>query len=141
MNRIFYRKYHHAYKYELAENYILTIESTANISYHSAYLELLAGKLTIYKGYMWDGPSGPTFDTKTFMRASLVHDALYQLMRLGVVGSWYRRRADEYLREICIEAGMNRFRAWYVYHGVRIGSKNSSKPGSQKEKYIVQMAP
>ena len=67
INRIFYRKYHHAYKYELTENYTLAIESTANISYHSAYLELLAGKLTIYKGYMWDGPSGPTFDTKTFM--------------------------------------------------------------------------
>ncbi len=26
-------------------------------------------------------PNGPTIETKTFMRASLVHDALYQLMR------------------------------------------------------------
>ena len=36
-----------------------------------------SGLLIIKNGYAWDGPSGPTFDTKNFMRGSLVHDALY----------------------------------------------------------------
>ena len=39
------------------------------------------GHLIIKRSYAWDGPSGPTIDTKNFMRGSLVHDALYQLMR------------------------------------------------------------
>ena len=48
----------------------------------SAFIEIgTDGLLTIRKGYAWDGPSGPTIDTKDFMRGSLVHDALYQLLR------------------------------------------------------------
>ena len=39
------------------------------------------GELIIRNGYSWDGPSGPTIDTKNFMQGSLIHDALCQLMR------------------------------------------------------------
>jgi hypothetical protein len=70
-------------------------------------------------GYAWDGPSGPTWDTDTFMRGSLVHDAMYQLMRLGCMDRVHRCYADELLRDICIEDGMWSFRAWYVYKAVR----------------------
>ena len=35
------------------------------------------GLLIIRPGYAWDGPSGPTFDTPSFMRGSLIHDVLY----------------------------------------------------------------
>jgi hypothetical protein len=41
------------------------------------------GTLTIKRGYAWDGPSGPTVDTRNFMRGSLAHDSLYQMMREG----------------------------------------------------------
>jgi hypothetical protein len=78
------------------------------------------GFLTIRKGYSWDGPSGPTFDTKNFMRGSLVHDVLYQLMRIQILSLQYRDFADKKLREIVIADGMNAFRAAYVYRAVRI---------------------
>jgi hypothetical protein len=55
------------------------------------------GNLRIKKGYAWDGPSGPTIDTKNFMRGSLIHDALYQLMREGIIAQHQRKRADEIL--------------------------------------------
>jgi hypothetical protein len=89
------------------------------------------GLLTIKPGYSWDGPSGPTFDTKNFMRGSLFHDALYQLMREQKVGQDQRKRADELLREHCIEDGMSKVRAWWVYRGVRIGSKKYALPDLQ----------
>ena len=37
--------------------------------------------MIVEKDYAWDGPSGPTIDTSNSMRASLVHDVLYQAMR------------------------------------------------------------
>lgn len=86
------------------------------------------GVLTIRKGYSWDGPSGPTIDTKNFMQGSLVHDALYQLMREEILPQSARKKADEILREICRKDGMSKVRAWYVYNGVRIGGASAAKP-------------
>jgi len=62
------------------------------------------------------------------MQGSLVHDALYQLMREGVIPQHQRKRADEILREICIADGMSRIRGWWVYQAVRIGGDSSARP-------------
>ena len=86
------------------------------------------GTLSIKNGYSWDGPSGPTIDSKNFMQGSLVHDALYQLIREGVLPMTQRKRADEIMREICLEDGMSKFRAWYLYRGVRRFGASSAKP-------------
>lgn len=86
------------------------------------------GNLTIKQGYSWDGPSGPTIDTKNFMRGSLVHDALYQLMREQVIPQSKRLPADKLLRDICKKDGMWKIRAWWVYWGVRIAAKCAAKP-------------
>jgi len=86
------------------------------------------GVLTIGQGYTWDGPSGPTIDTKNFMRGSLIHDALYQLMREQKISQKARRRADKILRDVCLQDGMSRARAWWVYKGVRLGASRSAKP-------------
>ena len=86
------------------------------------------GLLTIKKGYAWDGPSGPTIDTPNFMRGSLVHDAVYQLMREQHIPQEHREYADQLLREICIEDGMSQVRAWVVYQGVRFGGASSAAP-------------
>jgi len=104
------------------------------------YIDLGAdGRLVIRKGYAWDGPSGLTIDTSTFMRGSLVHDALYQLIRHGFISNdEWREQADKEMRRICREDGMFRIRAWWVYWAVRwCGGKAASKE-SQKE---VKIAP
>ena len=109
----------HGYKYELLEE--VQVPSLEDFEIDTAYIVLKDGILTIKKRYAWDGPSGPTFDTKTFMKGSLVHDALYQLIREGLLSAEYRKYADEQLRDICLAEGMSKFRAWYYYWGVRIG--------------------
>lgn len=86
------------------------------------------GLLTIKKGYTWDGPSGPAIDTSNFMRGSLVHDVLYQLMREELIGQEHREYADKLLQEICLEDGMSKARAWLVYQGVRLGGASSAAP-------------
>ncbi len=137
-SNICYRKLRH-YKYQLIdENFLLMIEITpsADIQIEN-FIELTTeGKLTIMKGYAWDGPSGPTFDTKNFMRGSLVHDALYQLIRENKFDEEEkekrRRYADDLLREMCKTDSMSSFRAWYVHKAVCWFGKRAIK---QKEKY------
>ncbi len=125
-------KYHDGYKYQLIDDYTISLAELqpehskiwSKPKILTDYINLYKGDLTIYHGYAWDGPSGPTIDTKNFMRGSLVHDALYQLIREDFLKeSVYRKLSDEVLRKICIEDGMWRLRACWVYYGVRFGGK------------------
>lgn len=114
-----------------AEEYLLDIVGIVIIT---DFITLQTnGCLTIHKGYSYDGPSGPTIDTKNFMRGSLVHDVIYQLIREGELPMERRKWADEILRKICREDGMSSFRAWYVYHSVRLFGGSSAKPGKNSD--------
>jgi hypothetical protein len=121
-------KYREGYKYQLAEPYVIDIAIKPDAHVSNDFLILSPeGVLIINKGYAWDGPSGPTIDTDNFMRGSLVHDALYQLMREGLIDLGWRETADRELQRICKEDGMSSIRAWWVYRGVRFGGESSAK--------------
>lgn len=93
------------------------------------------GKLVIKAGYAWDGASGPTKDTKNSMRGSLIHDALYQLMRIGKLNGRYRNEVDELLESFCLKDGMWRWRAWAWYKAVRkFASGSACSDGIRKVK-------
>lgn len=117
-----YIRYSDGYKFQLEEDYQHATGITPAAPGGNRFVQLtLDGVLLIRAGYAWDGASGPAIDTPSFMRGSLVHDALYQLIRLGVVTkAGGRLQADQLLREIVLEDGMLRPRAWWVYQGVRI---------------------
>lgn len=134
-------KYRRGYKYLLMEQY--TTKLTEIIPPYNIETEFIRlkrdGTLIIEHAYAWDGPSGPTFDTPTFMRGSLVHDALYQLMReehLDV--DEYREAADKVLYRMCLEDGMNKLRAWAVYDAVRLAGRSSAMPSGER---LVRTAP
>lgn len=125
-------RYKAGYKYQLHEAYRVATGITGYLL-SIDYLALdLDGMLHIQDGYAWDGPSGPTIDTPSFMRGSLVHDALYQLIAVGAIGINHRKEADILLRQICREDGMSAVRAWWMYQGVRFGGgiavENSNNP-------------
>ena len=116
-------KYRAGYEYQLAETYQVLVAVRPAVAIRTPYVDLdQYGTLTIREGYAWDGPSGPAIDTKNFMRGSLIHDALYQPMRAWLLNAdQWREVADQELRRICREDGMSALRAWWVYHGVRLG--------------------
>lgn len=120
--------YREGYKYQLAEDYQVAISIKPAEFIRTPYIRLdIDGMLTVCEGYAWDGPSGPTVDTKNFMRGSLVHDALYQLMRERHLDpEKLRNAADLILQTICLEDGMSSVRAWWVYQGVRFGGGPAS---------------
>lgn len=121
--------YRAGYKYQLVASYSLVVEISPAEQIMTDFIVLdVGGLLTINNGYAWDGASGPAIDTKNFMRGSLVHDALYQLMRGRNIGQEHRKTADQILRRICQEDGMSAIRAWWVYQGVRFGGGHAADP-------------
>ncbi|WP_421775163.1 DUF1353 domain-containing protein [Gracilimonas sp.] len=128
---ILYKKRQH-YKYTLVESYsrIIDIRPDEKLGNNFLYLDT-NGKLFISEGYSWDGPSGPTVDTKNFMQGSLVHDALYQLIREQHIDFEYRNYADELLRDMCMEDSMSKVRAFFVYWAVRLFGASSAKPDTR----------
>lgn len=136
INKACYRSLHR-YKYQLMKPYVQNVGVPGYTS-ETPYLGLQDnGRLEIKTTYAWDGPSGPTLDTPDFMRGSLVHDALYQLIRMEVLPSSLRAHADRLLREMCREDGMEWFRAWYVWLAIRLFGGSSAKPGTQKPDQII----
>lgn len=131
-NKILYKK---GYKYQLTEEYRVKVSVIPKQDIKTDYLDFYTdGLLVIKKGYAWDGPSGPAIDTPNFMRGSLVHDALYQLMREKYISKAdWRKQADIELKDICLKDGMSKFRAWVVYNGVRIGAEYAASINSRKE--------
>ena len=126
-------KYKCGYKYQLVDTAKFKTDIFPKNLIESDYIQLdVNGNLLIRAGYAWDGPSGPTFDTKSFMRGSLAHDALYQLIRENLLTVHdCRELADKELRKICIEDGMWRVRAWWVYRAVRMFAEQSSIHGRE----------
>ena len=92
------------------------------------------GVLTIHQGYHWDGVTGFKDQSNlggNRMFASLVHDALYNLMRdndyIGEIDrKEFQKRADNIFYELCIIDGTSKvitdFLAWFLE---RFGEGNS----------------
>lgn len=109
------------YEYQLEEDYqhILTEGCSLPLFYHSKYIVAVGTRLTIKAGYAWDGPSGPTMDSKNSLRASLIHDVLYQLIGIDILSDTFRKAADKELYAVLLEDGMSKFRAYPWYLAVR----------------------
>ena len=90
------------------------------------------GLLTIYKGYFWDGVSGPTFDTLNLRKSSIVHDALYQLMRLGKLDRRDWRKADEMFRRCALSDGTWVIRVWWLMKGLELAKGKHTSPKKKK---------
>jgi len=113
------------------------------------------GILTIKNGYRWDGPSTqPTPFPGKLIRASMVHDALYDLMRLGLLkpdittaakafvkpltgddrktGWWNRAVADCILYMLGVEDDYDK---WYAFEFVRLGGARRTRQDLPSWKY------
>ena len=134
-NRI---KYRDGYEHQLAETYKIKLPSNPVTQYDGQFLSIdINGTLTIKSGYCWDGASGPTWDTANCKKPSLVHDALYQLMRQEVLSRGYRKHADKLFYDMLRDNGMWYIRAQMWYRSVRMAAMSAANPKSRKKIYTA----
>jgi hypothetical protein len=125
-------KYCSGYKYQLRDDvHIQTyIEQSRDI--RTPLVELRSdGLLTIKRFFAWDGCSGPTIDTMTNARAGLAHDALYFLIRVGLLPRSFKVDADLLLERLMIEDGELPLRAKYYWLAVDLFGGNALR-GTKK---------
>jgi hypothetical protein len=129
------------YKYELAETMTVHVpDIVINTRYVTVpYITLFYdGTLKIYAGYHWDGASGIP-DNPDNMRASLFHDALYQLMRKGLLDRKYKDVADKLFRDICIIDGMSKNWADFIYDGLKKFGDAATKPNKHPKGQVIEI--
>lgn len=123
-------RYRAGYKYQLVNDYQVQLRFIRpEYDIETEFIRLTRdGLLWIRHGYAWDGPSGTTFDTPDSMRGSLVHDALYQLIRDGYLYlKEHREHADREFLVILFEDKMNPKRAQLWYAAVRLLAEGAAK--------------
>ena len=128
-------EYRSGYKYQLANDYDIriTIKPTEDIDIQFISLDK-KGNLKVKSGYAWDGTSGPVIDTDMNLRASLVHDALYQLMRLRKLkASEHKNKADKLFRTMCKQDGVSSMVAQVYYEALKKLGKPSTDPKNAKK--------
>jgi len=128
-------QYKKGYKYQLKSEYQVVIPINPENNISTDFIALSTeGKLTICNGYAWDGPSGPTPDFISFMRSSLIHDALYQLMREQLLDkATHRQQADKLFYQLCLDDGLNRLAAWIAFCLVRKLGDPSADPANRRK--------
>ena len=132
-------KYTSGYKYQLYERESFQTAIKPPEFLETKWLRLSSsGLLIVRAGYAWDGPSGPTWDTKNSMRGSLFHDAIYQLIRQRMLDPRWRKVADEELGRFLKEDDM-----WWPRRAlwVRELKKFGGSAADPKNKKIVHTAP
>ena len=127
--------YKGGFKYRLESEYSINIDIKPINPIHTDYIHLSQdGELLILAGYCWDGASGPVPDTQSNMRAALIHDALYQLMRSRQLDRGiYKKPADKIFMVICINDGVPSFIAKSYYKGLKWFGKAATMPKNAKK--------
>jgi hypothetical protein len=96
------------------------------------------GWMWVGKYFAWDGCSGPTWDDSTNMCAGQAHDALYALMRMGLLPMTFRPASDSVLHRLMVRDGAWDFRADYYQWGVNNFAGRHADPKTAK---VVKIAP
>lgn len=130
-------KYKDGYKYQMDEEYRIWVNiiQPKSIVVDDFIFLSPSGDLRTAKGYAWDGASGPVIDRPNNMRASLVHDALYQLLRSGQLSQKHRRDADKVFRRICIEDGVPKWLANMYDWGLKGWGVKAADPLNAKKQH------
>jgi len=136
-----YRKLN-GYKYIVDKDEIFYVPFLFDYSFDQPKFSLTNGYLIAHTGYLWDGPSGPTYDDNTNMTPSLFHDMGYEAIRQGLLPEYLRKPIDEHFRKLCRDRNMSWLRSLIYLRAVRRFAWLATKRRDQQEpKNTIYEAP
>jgi hypothetical protein len=130
--------YRAGYRFQLAETYTIKTEilPAAMIHVHAFASLTPTGLLTIYSRYAWDGASFPVlWRLRCLLRASLLHDVFYQMIRMGLLSTAAKEQADLLLYRIAREDG-----AWWPLAAVVYWARRFMIPATRPSAERLVMA-
>lgn len=114
-------KYKSGYRYKLDEAYLHELPFDVFDASINGWVVIVDHRLAVANGYAWDGAStGLPWTPKKWLRPSLVHDALYQLIREGQLPMERRADADMVFYQLLRENQVNVLLAFPAYLAVRL---------------------
>ena len=96
------------------------------------WVDLVKGLLIMKQGFCFE-PSGPTIKTKSVMQGCCVHDAIYYLIRNGLLEPHWKEPGDDLMKEIHLQDEVNAFRAGYFHWSVINFGDTSIDPRNRKK--------
>lgn len=132
-------KYIDGIKYVTTEDEWFETTIYINQDIITPFIELYTnGRMLVKANYAWDGASGPTFDTPNTMTPSLGHDALAQLMRIGLLPQHWRKQTNNDFHRWLRERGMWKIRAWAWKRGLDRFGGPSTLPKNKRKVFEVE---
>jgi len=132
-SKIYYREVRYDYETSRTVRYQTRIIPPARIETERIILDL-DGTITLIHPYAWDGATRAR-DTKTNMRGSAAHDALIQLVQLGLLPGDLKSKLSidlEYYR-FCREDGMGILRGVLHLGAIQYHRWQRTKTSPEKE--------
>jgi len=131
------------YQYGLMEIYRINVNLPDAFG---NFMSVSDGTLVIRKHYAWDGSSVPLkrcykwiWNADKYCKtASLVHDALCQLIREDLLPMKYKEQVDTIYRDMCIAKGMPSWQANTRYKMIRKYGDKYVLPGSDSRGKILE---
>ena len=129
-------KYRKGYKYQLAADEIFQTSFRLGVDIITDRIDLYTdGMLVVRDAYSYDGPSGPVVDRKTNMRGAAGHDALYELMRKGLIPYTMWRLADKDFGRWIREDGAWKITVKIDLAGLKLAGGRAAHPKRRKKVY------
>lgn len=126
-------------KYQLYQDYMVQTPIRGESIQDREFTLDPSGTLTVRAGYAWDGASGPTYDSASSMRPSLVHDVLCLCMRDGRLSyEKWQDTVNALFKQQCIEDGMWPVRAALWHAAVEFADAGNPDQGPDRK---VRTAP
>jgi hypothetical protein len=118
--------YTHADKFVLGKDAIFKLSFAPQYTVDTSYARFTPdGVLIVKRGFLWSA-NFPAMNTENTRPASLVHDALYELIKDGhLPRKPFKNLADMVMRDVLLECGILDARAWAWYMAVQIGGDNA----------------
>ena len=117
---------HPKYKYQLLRMKRYNGTCLQGITLDHEYVNIKDTIIEIRKGYMWDGVSG-FIDLDSMLGGSLVHDAMYQMLRADLLEPHHRSTADQLFKTIIKRDGTSKLLSWIAHTAVRaLGGRHAA---------------